>query len=396
MKKRFTEVSVERQKPDPAQRLEISDDNCAGLVLRITTKGKKSWSVVYRIAGEGPDGKRGKQHRITLGAYPLLDLKSAREKCREAIGLADRGLDPSAERQSANDKRKLRIFESVLDNFIEMHAKPNTTKGSNTKILLERTYDYGWLGKDIAEIGRPEIHHLLDQIIEHRGSAYAAEMRSKLSVLFNWAVDRGYITASPMAGFRRPELNYKPRERVLEMAELKSIWNAADEVGYPFGPTIKLLILTGQRRSEITKLKRAWVSDDETYFEIPATSYKTKRIHLVPLSQTAQDILLSQPIWKHGDFVFSTNAGKSHISGFSKAKIRFDKLSGVSDWTFHDLRRSMSTHMARIGVSQEHIERVLGHIIQGVAGTYNHYNYQKEKLEALKKWESELIDWMKN
>lgn len=390
MKKRLTEISVKRQSPNPNRRIEISDEVCAGLVLRITKNGKKSWSVVYRIADQGIDGKRGKLQRYTLGAYPLIDLKAAREQCRELKDLADQGIDPAAERKDASQRRQLRIFEAVLENFIEQHANPNTTKGGDIKHLLEQTFDYGWQKMDIAEIGRPDVHKLLDQITEDKSVAYAREMRAKLSKMFNWSVDRGLIVANPMAGLQRPELNHVARDRVLDMSELKAIWGAADQVGYPFGPIVKLLILTGQRRSEIAEMRRAWISSDGTYFEVPASSYKSKVIHLVPLPETAQTILEQQPIWNHGDFVFSMSGGKKPSSGFSQVKIRLDKLSGVTKWTFHDLRRSLATHLARLGVSQEHIERVHGHTIAGVAGTYNHYNYQKEKLAALTVWENEL------
>lgn len=396
MKKRLTEIAVQRLAPDPKKRLEIFDQLALGLVLRVTPNCKKTWSMMYRVAGAAADGKRGPLRRHTLGSYPLLDLKTARARHHDAMELVERGLDPAVQRQKENEGRHLRLFGNVLERFIELHAKPNTKKWRDTQKILKRAFDYGWREKDISQLGRAEVHELLDRIIEDRGKSYASEMRRRLSKLFNWAVDRGLIPASPMAGMRRPELRYIARERVLEMDEIAVIWQAAEKMGYPFGPMIRLLILTGQRRSEIAGLRRAWLNNDGTSFEIPASEYKTNRNHVVPLQRTSQEIIAAQPIWNHGDYLFSTKGGKSPVSGFSKAKSRLGKICGITDWTLHDLRRSVATHMARIGVSQEHIERVLGHVIEGVAGTYNRYSYLEEKLDALARWESELIGWLPN
>jgi len=120
--------------------------------------------------------------------------------------------------------------------------------------------------------------------------------------------------------------------------------------------------------------------------EIPASEYKTDRPQLVPLSVPAQSIIDCLPVWNAGDYLLSTTGGVRPVSGFSKAKAELNSLAGFDDWTIHDLRRSAATHMARLGVPQEHIERVLGHAIEGVAGTYNRYSYLEEKRAALERW----------
>ncbi len=187
---------------------------------------------------------------------------------------------------------------------------------------------------------------------------------------------------------RRRDLKYSPRERVLELEEIEATWRASKEIGYPFGPMIQLLILSGQCRSEIASLKHSWVTDD--FIEIPATEYKTGVAQIVPLTQVMKKIMSAQPRWNGGDYIFSTTNGRTPSSGFSKAKKRFDSLSNVENWTFHDIRRSVATHMTRSGVIQEHIERVLGHVITGVAGTYNRYSYIDEKRKALLIWQRVL------
>src|SRR5690606_29019646 len=120
--------------------------------------------------------------------------------------------------------------------------------------------------------------------------------------------------------------------------------------------------------------------------EIPAAHYKTDRPQVVPLSPTALTIIDALPNWNRGDHLFSTTGGERPFSGFSKSKAALDETCGVSSGTLHDLRRSAATHMGRLGVRQEHIERVLGHAIEGVAGTYNRYSYLEEKRAALELW----------
>jgi integrase len=378
-------MAVSKLAPEAGRRLEVFDTLTPGLALRITESGKKSWSVMYRVAGRGEGGNRGGLRRMTLGAYPLIDLKAAREKARAALDLADRGDDPADMRKDELRQKGERVFEVICTRFIELHAKAHTVKWRDTERLLHTYVVPEWKSKPIDALDRATAHELLDEIAMEHGTGAAREVRKHITKFFNWAVDRGLLAASPVAGMRRPELGYVPRERVLSMDELKAIWAAADKMGYPFGPMVKLLILTAQRRAEIANLERGWLLADQQAFEVPASHYKTDRPQVVPLSPPALAIVEALPKWT-GTFLLSTTAGKRPISGFSKAKARIDKLSKVEGWTLHDLRRSAATHMARLGIPQEHIERVLGHAIEGVAGTYNRYSYLTEKRAALDLW----------
>jgi integrase len=391
MKKKLTEMAVSKIAPEAGRRLEVFDSLTPGLALRVTEGGRKSWSVMYRVAGRGDGGNRGALRRMTLGAYPLIDLKAAREKARAAIDLADRGDDPTDKRRDEMRQKGVRVFEVICARFIELHAKAHTKKWRDTERLLNTHVVPAWRGKLIDTIDRAAAHELLDEISMGHGTGAAREVRKHVTKLFNWAVDRGLLTASPVAGMRRPELGYAPRERVLSMDELRAVWKAADKVGYPFGPIVKLLILTAQRRAEVANIERGWLLLDQKAFEVPAAMYKTDRPQVVPLSAPALAVVEALPNWNNGDFLLTTMAGKRPVSGFSRAKARLDQLSGVEGWTLHDLRRSAATHMARLGVPQEHIERVLGHAIEGVAGTYNRYSYLPEKRAALDVWGREWV-----
>lgn len=397
MKKNLTAKYVETAKPSGAERDEIADAGCPGLYLRVGRSGTRSWSVRFRIAGRGEGGMRGKPVNMPLGQYPLLSLEKARAAARAALEPADRGDDPRAQRQAELREKAARNFETVAEKYVDLYAKPNLTKWRDCeRLLIERVVPV-WRGRDIATLTRADAHDLLDDLSQQKGPAFAREVRKHLSGLFSWAADRGMIPASPVALMRRPDLAGVSRDRVLSMDELREVWATATVAGYPFGDFTRLLILTAQRRTEIGELRGEWLRPDQTAFEIPSSAGKTGNPQVVPLSAPAQAILDSLPRWNGGDFLFSTTNGVRPISGYAQGKNRLDRLiaearrkAGIADdieaWTYHDLRRSAATHMARLSIPQEIIERVLGHVIPGVAGTYNRYSYLEEKRAALETW----------
>ena len=131
-----------------------------------------------------------------------------------------------------------------------------------------------------------------------------------------------------MAGMKRKDLSPVKRKKVFSIDELCSIWKAADTIGYPFGPVVQLLILSGQRRSEIGSMRRRWINDRQ--IEIPFENYKMGVSHIIPLTDRMKEILDRQPIWNSDDFVFSTTNGRSSSSGFSRTKRKFNELTGIT------------------------------------------------------------------
>jgi integrase len=183
-------------------------------------------------------------------------------------------------------------------------------------------------------------------------------------------------------------LTKSERARVLNDAELVAIWNASDpETDY--GRIVRLLMLTGQRRNEIAKLKRSEIDTEQRLIALPPERTKNKRPHDVPLSATALELL--RGIAADREYVFGrSDAG---YSGFSRAKARLDDRSSVAEWTQHDMRRTMATKMADLGVEPHIIEAVLNHVSghkKGVAGIYNRSPYATQKRAALDLWAGHL------
>jgi integrase len=213
--------------------------------------------------------------------------------------------------------------------------------------------------------------------------------------MFGFAVDTGLRPDNPFVDVKNRDRQHA-RDRVLSMTELAAIWRAARQMAYPWGPFIKLILLTGDRRAEWARARWDWLSNDWSLLTIPAAFYKTGKDQVVPISDAARVILALLPREITGPHIFSTDGGATPISGFSKAKARLDALlaeqcgNPMAPWVIHDLRRSMATHMERLGIEPHVIEMCLGHVLKGVEGTYRRYAYLPEKTVALQAWADEL------
>lgn len=217
--------------------------------------------------------------------------------------------------------------------------------------------------------------------------------------IVNWAIDRGELEinflASPSRGRRNTGLLRRTkRDRVLRDDEIRAVWAACAIVGPPFGELVKLLLLLGQRRKEVAGMLRSELDLDHSLRAIGSARYKTDIVHLVPLPPVAVELI--RRMTKIDDvYVFSTAPG-TRFSGFSKSMERLRQLSGIADWRLHDLRRTARTGMSRLKnaagqrVGSDVAERVLGHVIGGVRGIYDRYEYLDEKREALDLWAARL------
>ena len=237
-------------------------------------------------------------------------------------------------------------------------------------------------GKPLSVITRANIHALLDEIVD-RGSPIAANRSlGAIRPLFRWAVERDIIKASPCEGVR-PPAPPKERDRVLSDEELRLVWQAAGKLGYPFGDVTRLLILLGQRRDEVAGMTWTELDLEASLWTLPPGRVKNAKGHVVPLSCMAREILVALPrIESEAGFLF-TQTGKTHVVGFGKAKERLDRLitddgKSLPPWVLHDLRRTMATGCAGLGVAPQVVEAVLNHrsgTIRGVAAVYNRYDH---------------------
>jgi integrase len=241
--------------------------------------------------------------------------------------------------------------------------------------------------RPIADILRLDIVHLLDGIEDERGPARANEVLAIVRKIFNWHAVRSDTFRTPIVpGMAREQQG--ERTRILTDEELQRVWTTAETYPGPWGQLVRFLLLTACRRGEAAGALWSEISDG--LWTIPAERYKTGTAVTLPLSSAATKVLATLPRFASSDFVFTIN-GRSAVAGFSAFKLRFDVVSGVKDYTIHDLRRTSRSLLSRAGVSPDVAERCLGHLIGGVRGTYDRHKYLEEMRHAFEALAS-LID----
>ncbi len=348
----------------------------------------------YRFHGQG--------RKLTLDGFP--SLATARRLAQDALDIVAEGKDPAAEKRTSRSQHELGsdLFSAVAAEFVERHAKRNTRASSakQTERWLEKEALPKWGNRRVQDITKRDVLDLLDGIVDRGGGLSANRVLAAIRKLFNWAVQRGIITASPAGGIKAP-LPEISRDRFLNDDETRWFWLACDKLAYPFGSMAKLLLLTGQRRDEVSGMIWGEIDLDKALWTIPGGRTKNDLPHEVSLSDAALSVIASLPrIKSDKGYLFTTNA-ETHVSGYSRAKGMLDKAMldiardergqdvEIPRWTFHDLRRTAVSGMARLSIPLPVIEKVVNHSsgsFAGIVGVYQRHGFADEKRSALQAW----------
>jgi len=361
----------------------IFDEDIPGFGLRIREGGSRVWIFQY--------SRDGRARRMTLGKFPKLSAREAREMVGPLAHQVGLGHDPAAEKQEARTDKET-LGEAVMAYLQVKKSELRPRTFVETERYLSETAS-GLHGRPLDAITQKEIADVLTRIAGASGNATANRFRANLAALYAWAARQGKVAVNPVAFTeKRPE---QSRDRVLKDHELAAIWNALPASDY--GAIVKLLILTGQRRDEIGALR--WSEIDLTQLggfngviNLPKERTKNRRPHMIPLSPAARAILATLRE-QAGDreFVFGRGQG---FSGWSASKAALDAdLAKMADWTLHDLRLTCATGMAELGVAPHIVELVLNHQSGhkgGIAGVYNRAVNGKERREALDQWDRHI------
>jgi integrase len=397
-RQKITDLFVERVKPPASGRIEYFDASFPGLALRVTANGAKSWSAFYRF--------KGRLRRFTIGSYPAIKPATARREAQAALERVRAGADPGEEKRARREMRtpETDTFGAVAADYLERHVRANNRPSTFREAERDLRHDalQKWRTRPIASLTRRDVLDLVEKIAERGAPVQANRTLSRLGALFRWAVERDRLAASP-AERLKPLAVEQARDRVLSDAELRWMWHACDEIGWPFGPVARLLLLTGQRRNEVAGMTWTEVDLDGGLWTIPRHKAKNGREHQVQLSAAATSVLRSLPRFADfADMIFTTTL-KTPVSGFADAKRRLDaamlvakraelgthKGDAIPNWTLHDLRRTATTGMARLKIPPHVVDRILNHTggtISGVAAVYNRFEYLEERRAALEAW----------
>ena len=355
------------------------DTGITGLALKVTPKGKKTFLVQYRPGGRGTPTRK-----MFIGPFGEVTFHKAQTEAKRILGLRAEGRDPAFEKQQAKHRAISNRFSDVASDFLTKHVSQNRTADETARIL-KRDVLPNWGKRGIHEIGKRDVNDLLDAVVARGSHVMANRLLAVLRKLFNWSVSRGIITASPCEGLSAP-YREKARDRVLSNDELVAIINTAKQMGGAFGSIIRMLILTAQRRNEVSEMAWDELDLDNNQWGIPSPRTKNEKPHTVHLSEQAAAVVTE--VKNIGPFVFTSN-GKTPFSGFSKSKKRLDELSGVSEWRLHDIRRTVTSGMAQLGIQPHIADKILNHqsgTISGVAAVYQRHEFLEERKTALNAW----------
>jgi integrase len=366
----LTELAVKKAQPAD-KRYDLFDASVRGLGLRVATSGTKSWFMMRRC--------KGRMVRSTFGRYPEMTLANARLKAPDILADMSEGL--------IQGQRGTDLFKVVLDEWLSKDQAKNKSV-HQVKVAMYRHALPAFGPMPVSSITKRDVIKLIDKIVEVGSPVAANRVLAFIKRFFSWCKERDILELSPAETIRPPSRE-KIRDRVLNLDEIKAIWAACKQMGYPWGPIFQLLLLTGARLREVSQASWNEISTTDCTLNLPASRTKNKRSHQIQLSHQAQDIIQSLPRVEGQTLLFTTNR-TTPVSGFSKVKKRIDMISGVSDWRFHDLRRSFATHSTeRIGISPVIADKILNHAtgqVRGVAAIYQHGEYLQERRDALQKW----------
>lgn len=394
-----------RLKDGQPVRTEIPDGKTRGLFLIVQPSGAKSWALRYRFAGKpakltiGPvlEVRETPLDEIPLGEpHTLSEARLAADKARAQVAT---GQDPKERQKAAMAApvASVTVEDASKAFMVERKAQARNRAAHEIQRQFDVYINPAIGAKPIDTVTGDDARGVIKALVKAGSPLMANRVHATLATFFKWAADadQKLVAQSPYKEFSKPS-DEKSRDRVLSNAELAALWNVAGDEGQPFGTIVRLLILTGQRRSEVSGIRDSELDLNARLWTIPAERAKNGQKHIVGLSPQAVAELAGVERIKSKLGLWFTTTGKTPFSGHSKAKGRIDgKLGFAEAWRLHDIRRTVSTGMAALGEPVPVVEAILNHVSgtrAGVAGIYNRHAYSDEAELALESWGRFITD----
>ena len=396
----FTVVGLQKLKAElPAGRESPAPGQQGFSVLKLPS-GELQFRLTYFFNGQrrrisfGTFDRDGRDGRLTLAAAAAL--------YDEARALLRTGIDPKAQRdalrteaaRAALEAKRAPTFAALFADYDTRELSTKRT-GADLKRLIERNALPTLGPRKLKEITRREVVEVLNAIRDGGAPATADKVTTILVRCFNYACEQGFLDLNPLAGIRRGQT--EPRARALSDDEVRAVWHGLDgsDMHRSTALALKLILVTGQRPGEVAGL--CWAEIEGHVWTIPATRAKNGRAHRVPLSALALELLAEAgDVAGDSDHAFPSPRGMTDRPmdrhSLSRAVSRNLERFGTAAWTPHDLRRTMRTGLAALGIAHEIAERVVGHAQDKLTATYNQHSYDCEKRAALDTWARRLAE----
>jgi integrase len=404
-KRDFTDRFLKSIKPAPAGKRALHlDAQVPGFGVRVTdhsAPGTGSFVLVTRYPGSAnPTARR-------IGDYPAMSLAQAREIAREWREDLRQGIDPKLKedrRRQEEARQRAQTFGAAFEAYAEDRLS-QLRSGEAVRSTVRRLVYPKWGDRPMKEVRRADVGELIRSVKNGTGPIAANRLLAFVKTFFLWAIDEEIIDDSPAATVKRPVSEKdRARDRTLSDAELCVIWKACDDLGV-FGRAFKLMLLTGQRRTEVGEMRWSELNLRDKVWTLSRARTKAKRGHEVPLSEAAIAVISETPRLAGSEYVFSTGTHRTGdaneiapISGWGKSKEHLDRIVAakmgadavIEPWHLHDLRRTCATRLGKLGVPRIVIAKVLNHAIPGVTSVYDQHDYEPEKRAALDRWATHL------
>ena len=387
---KLTDAKINNAKAKPTA-YKLTDGG--GMYLLVTPKGQKWWRFDYRISG--------RRKTVGLGVYPVVSLKLARERRREARELVAKGQDPSDARKAQKAERVYTLAVVAAEWLAEM--QPNWVPKHYVKVLgrLEQ-HVLPWLGqRPLTEIQAADIEPLLSRL-QARGTLESAHrVREHIGQIFRWAIRKRKAKLDPTQELRGflPGRKAKHFASLTEPRQIAALLRAIDGYQGHFitQQALRLAPLVFVRPGELRHAEWREIDLDAAEWRIPASKMKMDRAHLVPLSRQAIAVLAAiQPVTGRGQYVFpSLRSGARPMSENTvTGALRRLGYSG-DEMTGHGFRSLASTRLNEMGRNRDAIERQLAHVENSrVRAAYNHAEYLGERRQMMQAW-ADYLDALK-
>jgi integrase len=373
-------------------------------VFRITAGGVRTWAYRFR------DRQTGKQGRAKIGAYPSTSLEAARAASVEMRGIVDAGGNPTQNRKAAAGGAS--SFEALAERYLEQHSRRRKRSHAADARNLRKHILPRWRRRPFTAITRPDVVELVEAVIAEGHDTLANRLQSLVSSIFTFALDAGELEAHPCFKLRKRGVE-RVGNRVLTDPELRLFWGGVilPPAVQRTGLGLRLILVTGARVNEAAGMGRGELEHiaepERAVWTIPGTRTKNGRDHVIPLSPLARETILEllAMIEPGDEWLFPTRSrrrgGPMRGNSLTQAMDFFcDRLAGDDDatrtWraerpTPHDLRRTLASRLAELGVPREIRDRCLNHIPTDVGSKhYNRWEFLPEKREAFTRWSTVL------
>jgi len=369
----------------------VSDQRCIGLAVRVAPSGVKTWDLAYRIRGSG------KVRRLSLGRVADVSLEKARERANELTSAARAGRDLIAEEE---ESRAVAASRLTVEKLIELYVRRRVTGRLQTAKEIESRLRRALapiLPRYADDVRRRDIRELLDAVADQGIEREAEKRRQTVGAMFRWALSQDIVETDATAGLKAYDPG-TPRDRVLRVEEIEVLWKWLDSGALPSEPAdiMKLELLMGARCGEISGLCAEEIERGEWTWTLPAARSKNKRPRVTPLVGLARQIIEARLSAVQAGPLFKAETGTvltaAHIGHY--LLVRRDKLP-IDKFTTHDLRRTVATMLAEMGIGLDLVAAVVGHEPGGkeTRTLVRHYvrtDLIERKIHVLRTWDERL------